>query len=272
MSMRSLWSAVTLILVAVLSLTVAPSDVSAQAREEPPADNVFTGELDVQMGRRVFQQQCGRCHGEDGTGGEGGPDLTNGFRSASTDEGLFKIVREGIPNTQMVGISRRSTDQSAWMVVAYLNSLNDTNEVALPGTAANGQQLFAGKGNCSGCHMVNGEGGRRGPELSQVGNRRDPAELVSDLRTPDQDVAPRWWTLRVTRPDGSVVQGLRMDEDTFSMRLMDDDENLWSFSKRDVRSYDRIKTSTMPSVNATLTDAEVDDLVAYLFSLRREEN
>ena len=272
MSMRSLWSAVTPMLVALLSLMTTPVGLQAQPREEPTADNLFTGALDVRMGQRVFRQQCGRCHGRDGTGGEGGPDLTNGFRSASTDAGLFKIVREGIPNTQMVGISRRSTDQSAWVVVSYLNSLNDTADVNLPGDATSGQQLFAGKGNCSTCHMVSGEGGRRGPELSQVGNRREPEELVSDLRTPDEDVAPRWWTLRVTRPDGSVVEGLRMNEDTFSMRLMDDDENLWSFQKRDVRSYDRVKTSTMPSVDDALTDAEVDDLVAYLFSLRREEN
>ncbi len=270
MSMRSLW--VTPMLLALLSLTTAPAALHAQPREEATADNLFTGTLDVRMGQRVFQQQCGRCHGNDGSGGEGGPDLTNGFRSASTDAGLFKIVREGIPNTQMVGISRRSTDQSTWMVVSYLNSLNDTTDVDLPGNATNGQQLFAGKGNCGSCHMVNGDGGRRGPDLSQVGNRRKPDELASDLRTPDEEVDPRWWTLRVTQVDGSLVEGLRMNEDTFSMRLMDDNENLWSFSKSDVRSFDRVKSSTMPSVDGALTDAEVDDLVAYLFSLRREES
>jgi cytochrome c oxidase cbb3-type subunit 3 len=268
MSMRSLW--VTPMLVALLSLLTTPADLLAQPREEPTADNVFTGTLDVRMGERVFRQQCGRCHGRDGGGGESGPDLTNGF-STSTDAGLFKIVREGIPNTQMTGISPRSTDQSTWMVVSYLNSLNETADADLPGSATSGQQLFAGKGNCSSCHMVNGDGGRRGPDLSQVGSRREPEELVSDLRTPDEDVTPRWWTLRVTQVDGSLVEGLRMNEDTFSMRLMDDNEDLWSFSKSDVRSYDRVKTSTMPSVDGVLTDAEVDDLVAYLFSLGREE-
>jgi len=95
---------------------------------------------------------------------------------------------------------------------------------------------------------------------------------VSALRTPDEDVAPRWWTLRVTQENGSVVEGLRMNEDTFSMRLMDENEDLWSFSKSGVRSYDRVKTSTMPSVDGVLTDGEVDDLIAYLYSLRREES
>ena len=105
-----------------------------------------------------------------------------------------------------------------------------------------------------------------------MGDRLEPDELVSALRTPDEDVAPRWWTLRVTQENGSVVEGLRMNEDTFSMRLMDENEDLWSFSKSGVRSYDRVKTSTMPSVDGVLTDGEVDDLIAYLYSLRREES
>jgi putative heme-binding domain-containing protein len=119
--------------------------------------------------------------------------------------------------------------------------------------------------------MVSGEGGRRGPDLTRVGNRRDPDELASDLSTPDEDVRPRWWTIRVTREDGSIVEGLRMNEDTFSLRLMDEDENLWSFLKGGIRSYERIETSSMPSVDGILTASEVDDLIAYLFSLRREE-
>ena len=117
--------------------------------------------------------------------------------------------------------------------------------------------------------MVGGAGGRLGPDLTAVANRRDPDELRSDLLSPDEDVAPRWWTVRVTRDDGSVVEGLRMNEDTFSVRIMDGDENLWHFLKGQVRSTERVTTSTMPAYG-DLTPTEVDDLVAYLFSLRRE--
>ena len=267
MRMRSLWAIVAPVLLASVYLTTAPAVPHAQETTE----NLFTTRLDVQMGERLFRQQCGRCHGRDAAGGELGPDLTSGFRNSSTDSGLFKIVREGLPNTQMIGISRTATDQSVWMVVSYLNSLNDTGAADLPGNVAGGMALFNGKGNCASCHMVGGEGGRRGPDLTRIGNRRDPDELASDLSTPDEDVRPRWWTIRVTREDGSIVEGLRMNEDTFSLRLMDEGENLWSFLKGGIRSYERIETSTMPSVDGMLTASEVDDLIAYLFSLRREE-
>ena len=268
MRMRSLWVIVAPVFLAAVYLATAPAVPHAQETTENP----FTTTLDVRMGERLFRQQCGRCHGRDAQGGELGPDLTSGLRNASTDAGLFKIIREGLPNTEMTGISRSATDQSVWMVTSYVNSLNDTVDVDLPGNARAGMLLFNGKGDCARCHMVSGEGGRRGPDLTHVGNRRDPDELVSDLSTPDEDVLPRWWTVRVTREDGSIVEGLRMNEDTFTLRLMDEDENLWAFSKDRVRSYERIETSIMPSVDGTLTASEVDDLVAYLFSLRREES
>ena len=268
MPVRSLWALLAPVFLASVYLATAPAVPLAQDTTENP----FTTTLDVRMGERLFRQQCGRCHGRDAKGGETGPDLTAGFRSASTDAGLFRVVREGLPNTEMIGISRSATDQSVWMVVSYLNSLNDTADIDVPGSATAGMQLFNGKGSCTSCHMVSGKGGRRGPDLTQVGSRRDPDELVSDLTTPDEDVTPRWWTIRVTREDGSIVEGLRMNEDTFSLRLMDEDENLWSFSKDRVRSYERIETSTMPSVDGMLTASEVDDLVAYLFSLRRDES
>ena len=63
-----------------------------------------------------------------------------------------------------------------------------------------------------------------------------------------------------------------MNEDSYSVRIMDGEENLWSFAKLDLHESERIETSSMPSYLGELTTAEVDDLIAYLFSLRRPEN
>jgi putative heme-binding domain-containing protein len=236
-------------------------------------ENPFASEVDERMGARVFLAECGRCHGQDAKGNDetGAPDLTRGsFKNASTDAGLFQVIRDGVPSTTMVGISW-APDATVWQVVAYVKSLNvQPGDYDLPGRVEEGRRVFSGKGNCASCHMVDGAGGRLGPDLSTVANRRKPDELKTDLTHPDETVEPRWWTLKVTRLDGSVVEGLRMNEDTFSLRIMDGRENLWHFSKGELRSVERIETSTMPSVTGTLTASEVDDLVAYLFSLRKE--
>ncbi len=253
-------------LVAALVVVAGPA-APAQAQE-----NAFDTPIDVRMGERVFRAQCGRCHGRDGRGNDetGAPDLTTGqFSRVSSDAGMFDVIREGIDGTAMIGISPRASDQSVWQIVSYINSLNlDPADYDLPGDAGRGEQVYAGA-NCSTCHMVRGEGGRTGPDLSTVGSRLDPDEIATSLSDPDAEVAPRWWTMRINRADGSTIEGLRMNEDTFTVRIMDNDENLWSFMKSEVRSLEQIKTSTMPAVEG-LTASEMDDLVAYLFSLRRE--
>jgi putative heme-binding domain-containing protein len=118
--------------------------------------------------------------------------------------------------------------------------------------------------------MIDGAGGRQGPDLSTVGQRLDPDQLKMALTDPGDDVAPRWWQVRVTQQDGSVVQGLRMEEDTFGFRIMDADANLWSFHKQQIRDYEVTRESTMPGYASTLTENEIDHLVAFLFSLREE--
>ena len=234
--------------------------------------NPFTDVPDVRAGQQLFNRQCSVCHGEGAAGGEVGPDLTTGdFRRASTDAGLFNVISEGIPNTAMMGVNPTRTDQSVWQMVAYLRSVSGGERVAVAGNASAGERLFRGRGDCSGCHVIDGEGGRQGPELSTIGDRRSPDELLSDLVDPDERVQPRWWTMRVTHLDGTRVEGLRMNEGTYSVRILDAEDNLWSFLKRDLRESERIQTSSMPAYAGTLTEGELEDLVAYLYGLTRRD-
>jgi putative heme-binding domain-containing protein len=119
--------------------------------------------------------------------------------------------------------------------------------------------------------MIDGKGGLHGPDLTDIGDRRSPDELLSDLVDPNERVRPRWWRMRVVHRDGTAVAGLRMNEGTYSVRILDEDANLWSFMKRDLRERERIETSSMPSYAGTLSDGELEDLVAYLYGLTRGE-
>ncbi len=243
-------------------------EVGLSAQEQA---NPFTAAIDVQAGRQMFTRQCSVCHGVRATGGDIGPDLTTGeFEHASTDAGLFSVISDGIPDTPMAGLNRNRTDQAVWQIVAYLRSLSGGGErVAVTGDPSIGEQLYRGAGNCSSCHRIDREGGRHGPDLTTIGDRRSPEQLLSDLTDPDERVQPRWWTMRVTHLDGTRVEGLRMNEGTYSVRILDGDDNLWSFLKRDLRGSERIETSSMPSYTGTLTGGQLEDLVAYLYGLSR---
>ena len=241
--------------------------LTAQAEVNP-----FSTGMDVRSGERLFERRCSRCHGIGATGGDDGPDLTTGeLRHASTDAGLFNVVSNGIPNTEMPGLRRGGTDQAVWQLVAYLRSLTGGARVEVAGSASSGAQLYRGKGDCASCHMIHGEGGRHGPDLSTIGDRRSPEQLTSDLLAPDERVQPRWWRMRVTHRGGTMVEGLRMNEGTYSVRILDADDELWSFLKRDLRESERIEASSMPSYAGTLTDGEREDLVAYLYGLIRSD-
>ncbi|MDE0980486.1 MAG: c-type cytochrome [Gammaproteobacteria bacterium] len=237
------------------------------------AGNLYNTNFDINAGLRYFERQCSRCHGFDAKGNDetGAPDLTGRLARASSDVGIYNIIRTGIPGTAMLPVAADLPDAQVWQLVAYIGSLS-TNpaNIDLPGSVTGGARLFTDKGDCNSCHMIDGQGGRLGPDLSRIGEQRSPEELLSDMLNPHTDVAPRWWTMRVTDNNGTVREGLRMNEDSFSLRIMDEDSNLWSYPKNQIASFERLETSTMPSYTQTLSDSEVDDLVAYLFSLRKE--
>jgi putative heme-binding domain-containing protein len=261
-----LFSLGTLSLISTLSFIYFPASAE-------DAGTVYNTSFDINSGERYFERQCSRCHGFDAKGNDetGAPDLTGRLARASTDAGIFNIIRSGVPGTAMLPVADNVPDPTIWQLVAYLDSLRyDPDSVILDGSADSGVALFTGKGDCDSCHMVNGQGGRLGPDLSRIGERNSPEDLSMAMLGPDDAVAPRWWTLKITGPDGEMREGFRMNEDSFSLRIMDNDANLWSFRKSQIQSYERVEESTMPSYERTMSESEIDDLVAYLFSLRKE--
>ena len=240
------------------------------ARAAKAGGNPHASPADVAAGAKIFRSSCGACHGRSGTGGRG-PDLTRGrFRHAETDQDLFDLIFKGIPRVGMPGLEYGRSEIAIWQVVAFVQSLSKGRAgEKIPGDPAVGERLFRSEADCATCHRVNGEGGRRGPDLSDVGWLRSPEHLRTSLLKPNDHVEPRWWSARLNLAGGDVVEGIRMDEDSFSVRLLDAEEHLRTFRKGEVKSYERIETSTMPSYEGALDARQLDDLVAYLYSLRQ---
>jgi len=135
-----------------------------------------------------------------------------------------------------------------------------------PGDAARGQTIVEGKGNCMTCHRIKGVGSHTGPDLSEVA--RTPQQISTKLLTPDAEINAANRPYRVTLKNGTVVNGRLLNEDTFTVQLMDDKENLRSFIKSDLREYVFVEKSPMPSYKDKLSSQEIADVVAYLGTLR----
>lgn len=219
---------------------------------------------DVAVGAKIFRSHCAVCHGLGGVG-DRAPNLTTGqFRHATSDGALHEIISRGIPGTEMPGVYFNGAE--VWQLVAYVRSLSGGAET-VTGDAAAGQRIFAANG-CSGCHRVNNEGGRSGPDLSRIGGARSLAHLRTSVLNPNEKVLPNQWRVQATTKSGARITGRLLNEDTYTVQLFDARQGLKSVAKADLASYEVLKDSAMPSYEGSITGKDLDDLLAYLASLR----
>ncbi len=223
---------------------------------------------DHAAGRRLFQRSCTGCHGENAKGGRA-PDLTSGnFRWGGADADLIRVIQKGIPGTLMPPCPM--PDDEARAIVAYLRSLKAAGpEEKISGDAESGRGLFFGAAQCSRCHMYAGEGGRLGPDLTAIRGERKPAELRAAILDPSQSLRPGFETAEVKFADGRSVRGVRKNDDTFSIQIMDANEKLHLLLKKDLKQVDKPHVSMMP--NTKLPGPQVEDLIAFLATARASD-
>ncbi len=136
-----------------------------------------------------------------------------------------------------------------------------------PGDAANGKALVAAN-TCLDCHRIGDMGSRLGPELTQVGVSRSPDNLIESILAPDAEVLPENRSVRVVTKDGASVTGRILNQDTFSILLMNDREQLKSYQRANLREAAILDKGLMPSYQGKLTTQQVNDIVNYLASLK----
>ena len=242
-------AAVAAFLLLTLLLTSAPAAL-AQAPDTTR----------IAAGQRLFETSCTACHGQNAKGGRG-PDLTGNLNRGSLESEIIDNIVSGIAGTQMPAFPMPA--ENARAIVVYLRSLREGGpDLPLTGNAAGGQQLFFGTAGCSRCHMYRGQGGRLGPDLSRIGEARSARELQAAISQPHRELARGFETVEVRMPDGSQIRGVRKNEDTFSVQVMDEAEKLHLLAKKDVAGVRLTGRSLMPE--GAVSGSQLDDLIAFL--------
>jgi cytochrome c oxidase cbb3-type subunit III len=239
----------------------------------------------AKAGEFEFRINCAFCHGLGAHGGGRGPDLTRAHkRHGDSDADIFQNISQGIPGTVMPangtnGQGVGMTDDEIWQIIAYLRSIQVQAPAKPLGNAVRGKELFYGDAACSSCHMVEGEGGRLGPDLTAVGTARTVVSLVESVRSPSKrlawgltestkEFAEEYQTVTVITLDGHEIKGVTLNEDQFSLQMMDKTEQIHLFDKDQLRSIQKSRTSLMPTYDqTTLNDRDLNDILAYLQSV-----
>jgi putative heme-binding domain-containing protein len=249
--------------VAALVLAAQPLAAQTTAQDHPGQYSAS----DIETGSRLYAGQCALCHGTNGDT-VAGVDLRRGqFRRAVSDEDIARVISTGVPAAGMPGFKFQPTEIDG--LVAFIRAGFDVSGTAVKvGHAGRGQAVYEGKGQCGTCHRVKGVGPRTAPDLTDIGAIRTPSALQRSLTDPTTAMLPINRPVKIVTKDGRTIRGRRLNEDTFTVQLIDDKEQLLSLAKADLREFEVAKTSTMPSYATRLTAEEQADLLAYLLSLK----
>lgn len=221
---------------------------------------------DVAAGKLNFEGHCALCHGIDGGGGRG-PSLRRvKLTRAADDDALKSLIENGIA-PEMPAAWFLAPEEIA-NVAAYVRTLGKVSPEALPGDPARGKAIYARSG-CSGCHILAGEGSGYGPELTDVGARRGSSRLRETLQNSAKTIPEDFLFVEATIASGQTIRGIRLNEDTFSIQLKDQQGGFHSFRKSELRELKKLRGETpMPSYGSALSAAELDDLINFLASQR----
>lgn len=220
------------------------------------------------LGQSTFNSSCAGCHGLDGRGSDKAVNISGSPRVQHlSDSQLASIISNGIPGTGMPGFHSLSTPQ-IHAVVAYVRSLQGRVESrTLPGDATRGKEIFFGKGQCSTCHTISGQGGFLGPDLSAYGSSASATAIRDEIVRTQRKPSQGYRCGVVTTNNGDRLEGIVRNEDNFSVQFQTQDGSFHFFQKSELRNLEHLDTSLMPTnYRERFSPGELNDLVSYLMS------
>jgi putative heme-binding domain-containing protein len=270
-SIRSRWLAA-----AILTMCAA-APVAMAASPGGRQDSPAAKPEDQSPGKQLFEQRCSTCHGLD-AGGAMGPNI-QGIPFRLGADAVKGIIKNGMGGGGMPAFAGQLDDAQIQQIVDYLLTLTHKDSAPITGDPAKGQEVYDASG-CASCHTIAGQGGDSGPELTTVGSLRGAGYLRSAVLYPGTDLPQAhvfletgglldYMFIHLVTNEGHAYDGTRVVEDSFRIVIKDAKGNFLSFRKADLREFDKEPgKSLMPSVRGKLSDTQVNDLVAYLASLK----
>lgn len=224
-----------------------------------------------EQGRATFQRSCSPCH--------------NTRRVTS-----HRLSHAGWENVvdNMISRGAKATPEEQEQIVGYLTA-NFGIGTPAPKRAASGKgsvhaktppvpalddsQIARAKqliksNDCLSCHQMDGEGSFAGPYLGDVGANNSARQIRASLVSPSKELAPQNRSVRLVTLDGNAVVGKLLNQDGFTVQLIDPPGHLLSFQKADLREFTIITANSMPSYANKLTSQDLSLLVRYLETLR----
>jgi len=218
----------------------------------------------IEKGRESYLLVCSGCHGATGEGGRG-PNLITGRNiRRATDADLFESIQNGIPGSDMP--PSPLPDEQIWQIAAFVRNLSaPALEQNVPGDPDAGRAVYYGAAGCNNCHMIRGEGGFLGPDLSNAGIKGNFNSIREGVLEPNKRFSPGFRPVVVTLADGTTVKGSAKNNSNYSLQVIENSGKLHLLPKQKIREANFQEASWMPAdYSQRLSEDEVRDLLAFL--------
>jgi putative heme-binding domain-containing protein len=229
--------------------------------------------LPAGTGKADFQRVCSGCHSVDRATSQRmtraewaavvSDMVARGAQGSSAD--LDNVVSYLSAN---FGKSNVSPSPAATAQTSAPPSQAAVEETQLSGEEISKATRLIQQNGCLSCHRVGEAGSYLGPDLNSVGAHRTPEQLQASLQFPKKEILPENRIVRLVSSDGRTVTGRLLNQDAFSVQLIDSSGQLRSFARPGLREFTIVTTNPMPAYADKLSAQDLDDLVRYLSSLK----
>ena len=233
--------------------------------EEDKKKNPLEGKPEaIEAGRQLYMNSCSGCHGPNAEGGRGPRIAQNADIRGASDGRLFNSIKNGVRGSDMPPSTH--PEEKIWQLVSFVKSVNaPAYEAKLSGNADSGRAIFNGKGGCAGCHMLRGQGGALGPDLTNAGMARSVPQLREAIVKPSEKPTEGYRGVIVTTKKGEKIKGAAKDNTNYAISVMDSSGHLHLLSKINLSEVVFSKRSLMPEdYSQRFSPQEIEDLIAFL--------
>jgi putative heme-binding domain-containing protein len=228
--------------------------------------------LPAGSGKAEFQRICSACHSAD----------------RATSQRMTRPEWAAVVS-DMVGRGAQGSSAELDSVVNYLSAnfgkgnapspaapshtAPAATETAPKEAVLSSQEVAAAKrlvrqNGCLSCHRVGDEGSYVGPSLEEAGAHHTPQQLRASLVSPNKNVVPENRTVRLVTSTGQTVTGRLLNQDGFSVQLIDAAGQLRSLDRLALREFVIVTANPMPSYAGKVREQDLTILVDYLSSLK----
>ncbi len=139
------------------------------------------------------------------------------------------------------------------------------------GCAQRGREVFFDRkrAKCSGCHSIEDDLGRAGPNLWAVGSKFDKRGLLDAILQPSAEIAPEYHVYILDTETQGLVIGVIAEETEEHLLVRNEAGDEIRLQSNEVFDRRQSELSMMPAdIVETISERELSDLLAFLTTLR----